>query len=482
MSRFSLCVFGATGFTAKLFCSLLSAELAKGEASSYEIGRDANFSWALAGRSAKALEAVVDSLDLPPAKRPGIIVADVQDQASLVDMCKRSTLVLNCVGPYAFFGHQVVAAVLQASEEIKAADPNATGVSYLDITGEPSFIERSCLENHRKAQELGITILHAAGFDSVPADIGVLFAKQKLLERSVQPTSIEFFFQLDSGKQGFGIHFATYASAVNGFATRHILAKTRKALGSLLPRPPKPAAVAVGLSDGLPRRQTRVPGVLYAPEYQDLSVVGQGRAPQRGTYLLPFFFADPAVVRLSQSLDVDLKTGVPPIKLVTWINVPKLRALLLIIASLSCFGILASYRWGRSILLRFPKLWSMGIVSHEGPTREQIQSTSFLSTLVARGHSSSVITKASESKQTEIGRISRQPDHKINVLVKGPEPGYDSTPLCMLASIEVMLSQPKLLRRGVTTPSVALGATRIVDVLHAQPGGVRFTVVDPPQI
>ncbi|CAD6901936.1 unnamed protein product [Tilletia caries] len=478
MPRYSLTVFGATGFTAKLFSELLGAELAKGEeASTYEIGRDANFTWALAGRSAKALEAVADSLDLPPAKRPGIIVADVMDQDSLVSMCKQSVLVLNCVGPYAFFGHQVVRAVLQANEEIKLADPGATGISYLDITGEPNFIEKSCLENHRKAQELGITILHSAGFDSVPADLGVLFTKQKLLERSVQPTSIEMFFQLNSGKRGFGIHFATYASAVNGFSTRHILAKTRKALGSLLPRPPKPAALAVGLSDGLPRRQTRVPGVLYAPEYQDATGSGQ----TRGTYLLPFFFADPAVVRLSHALDVDLKTKVPPIKLVAWINIPKLRALLLVITSLSFFGIMAGFKWGRSSLLRFPKLFSSGMVSHEGPTRQQIQSTSFLTTLVARGHSSAAIANASNNSDS---KSARRPDHKINVLVSGPEPGYDATPLCMLACVEVMLSpsQRDLVRRGVLTPSVALGGTRIIDVLQSQPGGVRFKVVDPPQI
>ncbi|KAK0533852.1 hypothetical protein OC835_002880 [Tilletia horrida] len=490
MPRYSLTVFGATGFTAKLFCELLASELRRADedegASPYEALRKGTnkFTWALAGRSLPSLQAVADSLGLAPERRPALLVADVNDPESLVGMCRQTVLLLNCVGPYAFYGGAVLDAVLRASEEIKAADASAPGVSYLDITGEPSFIEKSVLLNHRKAQELGITVLHSAGFDSVPADIGVLFAKQQLLQRSVQPTSIECFFQLNSGREGFGIHFATYASAVNGFATRHLLAKTRKALNGLLPRPPKPAAIAVGLSDGLPRRQTRVPGVLYAPEFKDLSKSHDAAVQRKGTYALPFFFADPSVIRLSHALDADLKTGTPPIKLAMWINVPKLRWLILVIASLSCFGLLASFRLGRALLLRFPKLFSNGRVSHEGPTRQQIKSTSFLSTLVVRGHTSSTIARARDASTSTSTKKAGQPDTRINVLISGPEPGYDATPLCMLACVEVMLapSQRALVRHGVLTPSVALGRTRIVDVLAAQAGGVRFTVVDPPQI
>ncbi|KAK0553613.1 hypothetical protein OC846_002454 [Tilletia horrida] len=470
-------------FTAKLFIELLGEELAKGQSSIYDVAKDPDFTWALAGRSEKSLQAVADSLDLPPEKRPAIIIADVSDQDALLSMCKSTVLLLNAVGPYAFFGPPVLDAVLKASEEIKGADPSAPGVSYLDITGEPSFIEGSCLKNHRRAQELGITLLHAAGFDSVPADLGVLYAKRQLEQRSTVPTSIEFFFQLKSGRQGFGIHFATYASAINGFATRALLGQTRKALGKILPRPPKPAAVAVGLSDGLPKRTTRVPGILYAPEFTDLaaSTNSQSRNHSRkGTYLLPFFFADPAVVRLSQALDSDLKTGVPSIKLAAWINIPRLRWLLLVIPALSWFGLLASFKLGRMLLLNFPKTFSFGRVSHEGPTKQQIKSTSFVTSLVARGHSPSLI----EAAKTQGTKAASKPDQRINVLVQGPEPGYDSTPLCMLACVEVMLSpsQRDRVRRGALTPSVALAETNIFDVLERQPGGIRFKVVDPPKI
>jgi short subunit dehydrogenase-like uncharacterized protein len=46
---------------------------------------------------------------------------------------------LNCVGPYRFFGEQVVKACVEA------------GTDYLDITGEPEFIERVELKYHDAA-------------------------------------------------------------------------------------------------------------------------------------------------------------------------------------------------------------------------------------------------------------------------------------------------------------------------------------------
>ena len=36
---------------------------------------------------------------------------------------------------------------------------------------------------------------------------------------------------------------------------------------------------------------------------------------------------------------------------------------------------LAKYAWGRALLLKFPGLFSYGLVSHEGPTQEQMEKT-----------------------------------------------------------------------------------------------------------
>ena len=42
------------------------------------------------------------------ARSIGIIIADVKDDTSMQAMCARTSLILNCVGPYRFYGEQVV--------------------------------------------------------------------------------------------------------------------------------------------------------------------------------------------------------------------------------------------------------------------------------------------------------------------------------------------------------------------------------------
>ncbi len=43
----------------------------------------------------------------PTHPPPQIILADVEDAASLEKMASRARVVLNCVGPYRFYGEQV---------------------------------------------------------------------------------------------------------------------------------------------------------------------------------------------------------------------------------------------------------------------------------------------------------------------------------------------------------------------------------------
>ncbi|CAI0386943.1 unnamed protein product [Linum tenue] len=62
-------------------------------------------------------------------------------------------LLLNCVGPFRLYGDPVVAACSQ------------TGCDYLDICGEPEFMERMEVNYHDQAVEKGSLIVSACGFD-----------------------------------------------------------------------------------------------------------------------------------------------------------------------------------------------------------------------------------------------------------------------------------------------------------------------------
>lgn len=43
----------------------------------------------------------------------------------------------------------------------------------------------------------------------------------------------------------------------------------------------------------------------------------------------------------------------------------------------SLFSALANFSLGRNVLLRYPKVFTLGTFSHEGPTEEQLRETSF---------------------------------------------------------------------------------------------------------
>ena len=54
-----------------------------------------------------------------------VIVADVEDESSLREMASQARVVVNCVGPYRFYGETVVRACIES------------GAHHLDVSGEP---------------------------------------------------------------------------------------------------------------------------------------------------------------------------------------------------------------------------------------------------------------------------------------------------------------------------------------------------------
>ena len=55
-------------------------------------------------------------------------------------MAQQARIVLNCVGPYRFYGEAVVEACVEA------------GAHHLDISGEPQYLEKMQLKYHQVSQ------------------------------------------------------------------------------------------------------------------------------------------------------------------------------------------------------------------------------------------------------------------------------------------------------------------------------------------
>ena len=78
-------------------------------------------------------------------------------------MAAASRVVVSTVGPYLQHGEPLVAACA------------AAGTDYLDLTGEPEFVDRMYAGYHQQALRTGARLIHCCGFDSIPHDLGVLF-------------------------------------------------------------------------------------------------------------------------------------------------------------------------------------------------------------------------------------------------------------------------------------------------------------------
>ena len=155
---FDLVLLGATGFTGGLTAEYLAEHAPAG------------LRWAIAGRNAAKLAQVRDRLvridpaltDLP------LVTADSSDPASLGELARSTRVVATTVGPYLTHGEPLVAACAEA------------GTDYLDLTGEPEFVDRMFTAHHATAQRTGARIVHACGFDSIPHDLGAYFTVQQL--------------------------------------------------------------------------------------------------------------------------------------------------------------------------------------------------------------------------------------------------------------------------------------------------------------
>jgi short subunit dehydrogenase-like uncharacterized protein len=99
------------------------------------------------------------------------------------------------VGPYIHYGDALVAACAEA------------GTDYVDLTGEPEFVDRCYVRHHARAVQTGARLVHCCGFDSIPHDLGALFTVNQLPEGV--PLKVEGFVRAGGTFSG-----GTYQSAL----------------------------------------------------------------------------------------------------------------------------------------------------------------------------------------------------------------------------------------------------------------------------
>jgi short subunit dehydrogenase-like uncharacterized protein len=241
---YDIVLFGATGFVGTLTAEYLAAHAPR------------DLRWALAGRSELKLARLRERLreGTPGGTEIGVLRADVGDPASLRRLAERARVVATTVGPYVTYGEELVAACADA------------GTDYLDLTGEPEFVDLTYVRHDARARETGARLVHACGFDSVPHDLGVHFTVRQLPEGV--PLRVDGFVTAEGALSG-----GTLASALNQFARVPHLASAARERRRHEPR-------LVG------RRATTPAGT---PRF----------APEVGAWALPLPTVDPQIVRRS---------------------------------------------------------------------------------------------------------------------------------------------------------------------------------------
>lgn len=238
-------MFGATGLTGRLVVEtlvgmdhLLQAESAR--------------RWAIAGRDLERVAKVLSDLSLAGVE---IIIADLDDSASLETLALRTKVVLNLAGPYTRKAQNLIAACIKS------------GASYVDLSGEIPLLRRVIDRFDEPAKMAGIQIVQMAGWEAMPADLATLVACRRAMEdelgddgpgaaEPISSVTVSIRFKrLPTGGVPFkqSVSAGTLASIVEMLddGEARLVGRSDALLPAhaVVPREPRPAAMRFGIGD-----------------------------------------------------------------------------------------------------------------------------------------------------------------------------------------------------------------------------------------
>jgi short subunit dehydrogenase-like uncharacterized protein len=412
--EYDVVLFGATGFTGTLTAQYLARAVGAPGAPATR--------WAIAGRNRGKLEAVRSGLAEidPGAAQVALLEADINDPASIRTVAESAKVVISTVGPYIFYGEPVVAACA------------AAGTDYVDLTGEPEFVDRMWLGYHDQAQRSGARLIHSCGFDSIPYDLGALFTVGQLPEGV--PIRLAGYVQAGATFSG-----GTYHSAIN------IMGRLRQ--GAIVARQRKQREA--GPSG---RRVRGIPGKPH-------------RSAVAGGWVLPFPTIDPqTVLRSARALD---RYG-PDFSYSHYLVAKQFPVLAGLMGGAGAVIALAQLPPTRKLLL---KLKDPG----EGPTAQQREKSWFKVKFAARAGDPLGIQPRPSGSRPRHPAAGDPLGERVVTQVSGGDPGYGETSK-MLAESALCLAHDDLPQRaGQLTPAVAMGQVLIDRLIRA---GIRFDVLE----
>lgn len=108
-----------------------------------------------------------------------VFVAEASHVDEIRSMAARTKIILNCAGPFAKYGTEVVAACAEF------------GTDYVDITGEVAWASQIREKYSLVSKGSGSRIVSFCGFDTIPSDLAVLAAVDALRTKAGQDTQVD---------------------------------------------------------------------------------------------------------------------------------------------------------------------------------------------------------------------------------------------------------------------------------------------------
>ncbi|XP_071054922.1 saccharopine dehydrogenase-like oxidoreductase [Onthophagus taurus] len=420
--RLDVIIFGATGFTGQRIIPYLKDLGSKEETP---------VTWGVAARSETKLRDVLkiiesktgDNYDSIP-----IIIADVNDEDSLKQMASRAKVIINATGPYRFYGEAVIKACVE------------NGTNYIDVSGEPQFMEMMQLKYHEAALEKNVYLVSACGFDSIPADLGLVFL-QKKFQGTLNSVESYLYAEVEGNHDGASGFYTTWESAVYGLAHAHELRSIR---GKLYPNK---------LPDLKPRLRPR--GNYFKSETLN-------------KWCIPFIGADRSVMLRTQRFFYE-KNNQRPAQVQAYIGFKSLYIFLLFLFYGLIFKLFCKFAFTRNLLLKNPKLFSNGLFDKNGPPDEKQKDTSFYILFVCEGWS--------ETQSNPTDQFTTKPNKKVIGKVSGRNPGYGLTcAAAALSALTILKESDKMPETGgCYPPGAAFAQTSLIEKLNEN--GLKFEVV-----
>lgn len=158
---YDVAILGATGYTGRQAVRAMRRQ-------------GADLRWAVAGRNVAAMQALVGDGTRRGARKPGVLLADTTDAASLATLASQTKVLLNLAGPYAQTGEAVIEACI------------AHGTHCLDLSGETFWVRRMIERHHDAAAKAQVRIIPSCGYEVLPFDIATLWIADALRQRHGQ--------------------------------------------------------------------------------------------------------------------------------------------------------------------------------------------------------------------------------------------------------------------------------------------------------